>query len=241
MPSTADSAPSPPNPELRHAAGGTREVPGSSGTTVVELSGVEVVVNRTRILRAIDLTITSGEVIGIVGANGSGKTTLLRVLAGLLPPSAGTVRVAPVTESPGSPSIELLGHQPALYPELTLRENLEFVTRLAGRPTTHASRHLDTVGLARAADRRADRASHGMQRRLEFARALMRQPDLLLLDEAHAGLDANAQALVGHVVAGVTARRGAVVMVSHEADRFAGIAQRLLRIVDGTLVAESPS
>ena len=239
MPSTADSAPSPPDPEFRRVSGGTREVPGPSGTVVAELRGVEVVANRTRILHAVDLDVGSGEVIGIVGANGSGKTTLLRVLAGLLPPSRGTVHVASGSGT-GSPSIELLGHQPALYPELTLRENLAFVSRLAAAPDHLAGRSLAAVGLAGAAGRRADRTSHGMQRRLEFARVLVRRPDLLLLDEAHAGLDAHAQALVGHVVADITARSGAVVMVSHEADRFVGIAHRLLRITDGTLVDELP-
>lgn len=199
-----------------------------------------MVANRTRILTDIHLTIRPGEVVGIVGANGSGKTTLLRVLAGLLPPTIGTVRVG-APGRPGAVSVELLGHQPALYPELTLRENLEFVVQLTGESDGELTRHLGTVGLAGAAQRRADRASHGMQRRLEFARALIRQPDLLLLDEAHAGLDANAQALVGFVVDQVSARSGAVVMVSHEADRFAGIAHRLLRIVDGTLVAENPA
>ncbi len=209
--------------------------------TALELSDVGVVLNRSPILRGVDLQVEAGEVLGIVGANGSGKTTLLRVLATLIAPSRGSVRILGLPPEAARPQIELIGHTPALYPELTLGENLRFVARLTGRPTDEVDTYLVRVGLTGAGDRRADRSSHGMQRRVEFARALLRRPQVLLLDEAHAGLDAEARALVDHVVEHVTGRHGVVVMVSHEPDRISGLAGRVLRLVNGALSPDPSS
>jgi heme exporter protein A len=212
---------------------------------LVECSGVGIALDRSPILRSVDLRVAAGETLGIVGANGSGKTTLLRVLATLLTPTEGTAKVlgAPLDDVTVirkiRPEIELIGHTPALYPELTLAENLDFVARLAGIDAAAVDGSLRTVGLTAAAGRRADRASHGMRRRVEFARALLRRPRLLLLDEAHAGLDADARVLVQHVVESVTGEGGAVVMVSHEPDQMTGITDRVARLRDGQLV-ESP-
>ena len=205
----------------------------SNPSPILRLREVGVVLNRTPILRAVNLDLAPREVLGVVGPNGSGKTTLLRVLATLLQPTTGAFSLG--TGVPPSTTVELIGHAPAVYPELTLHENLAFVARLEGRDPGLVDRHLHTVGLGGAADRRADRSSRGMQRRIDFARALIRNPELLLLDEAHAGLDVDAQELVRHVVADVVARDGAVVMVSHEPDRMRQLATRVVHLSGGTL------
>ena len=212
----------------------------TQGQAILRLRGVGLVLNRSTILRDVNADLLEREVVGVVGANGSGKTTLLRIIATLLPATAGSVEVLNHDRTGFRrirDQIELIGHTPALYPELTLRENLAFVTKLAGRASALVDRHLITVGLSAAADRRADRSSHGMQRRIEFARALIREPQLLLLDEAHAGLDADARGLVDHVIEDVRARNGAVVMVSHEADRMTGSATRIVQLAGGTIMA----
>lgn len=85
--------------------------------------------------------------------------------------------------------------------------------------------------------RRADHSSHGMQRRVEFARTMLTQPDLLLLDEAHAGLDRAAQALVDVAVRDVRARGGGAVLVSHEPDRMLPLVDRTYELLDGTLIS----
>ena len=95
---------------------------------------------------------------------------------------------------------------------------------------------LATVGLADAAERRVAACSFGMQRRAEFARELMRTPELLLLDEPHTALDAAAVQLVGHITAGVTARGGAAVVVSHDRTRVAPMVSRSLEIAGGTVL-----
>jgi len=194
----------------------------------------------TTILRDVDVSVAPGEAVGLFGANGAGKTTLLRILATLLTPSAGdgTILGAPVTGSARydvRPQISLIGHVPALYPELTLRENLQFAARIGGQTDRRVDEVLATVGLADAADRRGAACSYGMQRRAEFARELMRAPRLLLLDEPHTALDAAAVELVGHITAGVVKRGGAVVVVSHDRTRVAPMVDRTLEIAGGTV------
>jgi ABC-type multidrug transport system ATPase subunit len=117
-----------------------------------------------------------------------------------------------------------------------LLENLTFVARLAGAEAEGAEQALELVGLGGAKQRRADHSSHGMQRRVEFARVLLIQPDFLLLDEAHAGLDKAAQALVRAAVGDVRKRGGGVVLVSHEPDRMLPLVSVTYQLEGGTLL-----
>lgn len=195
---------------------------------------------RTPVLRGLTLTVGTEEAVGLVGANGSGKSTLLRVLATLLPPVAGKgqvlgARLGTREVERVRPRIALVGHTPALYPRLTLAENLAFYCRLIGRGAEAADAALATVGLSRAADRPADRCSHGMLRRAELARVLVAGPSLLLLDEAHAGLDRESAGLVDVVVDHVRGRGGGAVVVSHERSRLEATVDRILEIEDGAL------
>ena len=131
--------------------------------------------------------------------------------------------------------IGLIGHIPALYPELTLAENLGFAAAIGGIDAGKVTNALTAVGLGNAADRRADACSHGMQRRAEFAREMMRKPDLLLLDEPHTALDPDAVELVGHLIEKVTDAGGGVVVVSHDRDRVVPIVGRTVALESGTL------
>lgn len=211
----------------------------SSVHPLVEFKGVGARIGLATILRDVDLTVGPGESVGLFGANGAGKTTLLRVLSTLLRPSVGSARVLGVDLATQQrfdirPRIGMIGHNPALYPELSLRANLEFSASVAGVDTSLARRVLDTVGLGGAAERRAGEASYGMQRRAEFAREIMLAPDLLLLDEPHSALDPSAIELVEHIVAGVLQRGGAVVLVSHDVDKVAPMVTRTAELVGGT-------
>jgi heme ABC exporter ATP-binding subunit CcmA len=207
---------------------------------VVTLDGVAVRRPGTLVLRDVDLRIASGESLGIFGANGSGKTTLLRVMATLLRPSAGSGSVLGAALGTAEaeavrPRIGLIGHEPALAPHLTLAENLYLVADLAGIGRDGADDALGAVGLGGVVHRRVVHCSNGMRRRAEFARLVMRPPDLLLLDEAHVGLDPDAVRLVAHVITEVIGRGGAAVLVSHERERAAAMIGRAVAVQDGSL------
>ncbi|MGH3979430.1 MAG: ABC transporter ATP-binding protein [Pseudonocardiaceae bacterium] len=211
---------------------------GAAASAPVALSGVAVDVERVPVLRGLDLAVGVGESVGVVGPNGSGKSTLLRVVATLLSPVAGTGHVLGAELGTSGcarirPAIALVEHVPALYPPLSLRENLLLTARLTGRAETAVDEVLRTVGLAGAGTRRADRCSQGMQRRAALARALLTDPLLLLLDEVHSGLDPAALGLVDLLLRRVRHRGGAAVVVSHDRHHLAAAADRVVEISDG--------
>lgn len=206
----------------------------------VEFEGVAARIGVTTILRDVNLVVRPGESVGLFGANGAGKTTLLRLIATLLRPTGGSARVLGADVNKHErfeirSRLGLIGHTPALYPELSLLANLQFSARIAGAPLDSAREALTMVGLAAAADRLIGEASHGMQRRVEFAREIMLTPDLLLLDEPHSALDPNAIELVEHIVAGVLKRGGAVVLASHDVERVAPMVTRTAELAGGTV------
>ena len=216
-----------------------------SDAPVVDVASIAVRRPTALVLRRVDLRIGRGEAVGLFGANGSGKTTLLRVLATLTRPyeGGGTVLGATLGTPQAEtvrPRIGLIGHEPALYPLLSLSENLALVEDLCASPSVTAADALAAVGLAAAGRRRASHCSNGMRRRAEFARMLITRPDLLLLDEAHVGLDPEASALVEHLVADVVGRGGGAVVVSHERDRASRIVTRFVVLADGRLEEGRP-
>jgi ABC-2 type transport system ATP-binding protein len=139
----------------------------------------------------VGLHVRRGEVYGFLGPNGAGKTTTLRMLLGLVRPTSGTVRVlgAPPGDRAALARIGMLVESPAFYPYLSGRDNLRVVARYGGVPATRVDQTLETVGLsARASDRFAA-YSLGMQQRLGLAAALLKDAELLILDEPTNGLD----------------------------------------------------
>lgn len=209
-------------------------------SALVDLKDVDVTAGSTPILRGVDFVASHGEVIGLFGPNGAGKTTLLRVMATLLAPSAGTAvvlgaDVAGPDRFEVRRRIGMIGHIPGLYPELSLGENLRFAATIAGVPADRTPEALASVGLLGAIDRPAGNASHGMQRRAEFARELMLGRDLLLLDEPHSALDEDAVELVNSLVGKIAANGGAAILVSHDRARVDAVADRSVELVAGAL------
>ena len=205
---------------------------------IARLDDISLTIGSVPILRRVELELSEGERLGIAGPNGVGKTTLLMVLASLLPPTGGQGSVLGAALGTPDvlairPSIGLSGHDPALYDQLTLAENLDHVARLAGVASGAVDVVLDQVGLAEAADRRAAACSEGMRRRTDLARLLLIRPRLVLLDEAHAGLDADARIIVDEIGRRAVADGGAVVTVTHDADALRSQADRVATMTGG--------
>jgi heme exporter protein A len=155
-------------------------------------------------LRDVTLELGAGQTLVVFGPNGAGKTTLLRMLATLLRPHAGEVRVLG-HELPGDGyavrgRIGFLGHEPLLYRELSGRENLHFYARLHGVRADRIDEVLAGVGMSARADDPVAELSRGMVQRLAIARAVLHEPDLLLLDEPLANLDPAATAQVAPLI-----------------------------------------
>jgi heme ABC exporter ATP-binding subunit CcmA len=189
-------------------------------------------------LDGVDLRVAEGEFVLVTGPNGAGKTTLLRVLATVLRPSAGGVRVGghelPRAAEKARPLVGYVAHGPLTYPGLTARENLELFAALYGVPDERVGAALDRVGLATRGGDLVSEFSRGMAQRLALARACLHVPALLLLDEPTAGLDADGRDLLREVLR----EPGRTVIVStHEPGWFDGLATSEVPIRDGRVAA----
>src|SRR5262245_55297101 len=170
----------------------------------VRLERVTRVFDGTAAVSQVNLSVGIGEVVLLEGANGSGKSTLLRVVATALSATFGSGTVLGADLERQKPwiraRIELLGHSPRTYEDLTATENLEFVSRLYGASTRRVAPAIERVGLVEVANVRVGNFSQGMRQRLALARVVIREPELLLLDEPYAALDAPARVLVDDIV-----------------------------------------
>jgi heme exporter protein A len=169
-------------------------------------------------LSKISLSLQAGQTLVVFGPNGAGKSTLLRVLATLLRPHAGGVRVLgrslPQEAWAVRGRIGLLGHEPLLYRELSARENLRYHARLHGVAPKRIEELLFSLSMADRADEPLRALSRGMVQRVAIARAVLHDPELLLLDEPYANLDPAAVGLVRPLI-GADSRRTRVVC-SHD-------------------------
>ncbi len=187
---------------------------------MIRARGLEKRYGAKRVLRGLDLDVPSGAFTLVTGPNGSGKTTLLRLVAGLLAPSRGELEVAVERGRVG-----FLAHEPLVYRELTAVENLDLFGRLYRVPERREriGMLLERFGLW---DARADRVatySRGMQQRLALCRALLHDPELLLLDEPYNALDAEGAELLDRELRGLATGRTFLV-ATHDPERLGPLA-----------------
>jgi heme exporter protein A len=184
----------------------------------IELDGLTRRYGERVALDDVSLTVPAGATLVVFGPNGAGKSTLLRVLATLLRPHSGVVRVLgrPLPDEGWAVRgrIGLLTHEPLLYRDLSGRENLRFHARLHGVPFARAEQLLEQVGLKLRADDRVHTYSRGMVQRLAVCRAVLHDPDVLLLDEPRANLDPVAADLVEPFIGAASGRTR--VVTSHD-------------------------
>ncbi len=170
----------------------------------LQLEGLARHYGEREALSDVSLSLLEGQTLVVFGPNGAGKTTLLRVLATLLRPHAGSVRVLgcdlPAEAWAVRGRLGLLGHEPLLYRELTARENLRFHARLHGVDDERVGELLESVAMGARAGEPLRTLSRGMVQRVAVARAVLHDPELLLLDEPYSNLDPAAVELVAPLI-----------------------------------------
>ena len=184
--------------------------------------GLEKSYREWPVLWDLDMSVPWGESLSLFGANGSGKTTLLRILATSARPDAGTVHIAGHDLRRNTAEVRrrvgVVGHRSYLYDDLTPRENLNYYARLYGirDRDLRISDALERVGLSARANHRVRTLSNGMQRRAAIARAILHQPDVLLLDEPETGLDQDSRQMLGDLLGQWTSEGRSVVLTTHD-------------------------
>jgi heme ABC exporter ATP-binding subunit CcmA len=212
---------------------------------MIEARGLVKLYGMHAALRGVTLEVPAGQILTILGHNGSGKTTLIRLLATLARPTAGRGRIAGHDLVAGRDEVRRLvavvGHSTQLYDDLTPRENLAFAEALAGRRPD--ARRIDTalarVGLDGQADTRARALSSGLRRRVALARAMLREPRVLLLDEAFSGLDQDSTKRLEDYLHAFKTGGGAAIVVTHSLGRALAIADRVAILAAGRIAAET--
>ncbi len=211
----------------------------------VSLQGVSRAFGRSFALHRVNLTLSSGTITAIVGNNGAGKSTLLNLLATVDQPTAGEIRYGEHSARSfarrGRHRIGWVSHQTQLYEELTGRENLHFFATMYGLDDvpSRASAWLERVGLAdNSVDRPVRTYSRGMKQRLTLARALISNPQLLLLDEPATGLDQQASQLLRELLDDLRQRQRIIILVTHNFDLIDDLADRIVILRRGKIALE---
>ncbi len=198
------------------------------------------------VLEDVSFELAAGGAIAVFGPNGAGKTTLLRVLAGSLRPTAGAVFLDGRSQEDLGRDwyrrIGVVSHKSFLYRRLTVQENLTFYSRMFGLSDSsgRVAERLEVAGLSDRAGQPVSELSRGLEQRLAIARALLHDPDLLLLDEPFAGLDSAAAARLATTLGKLRDAHRAVVLVTHDLRQGKALADQAFVLVDGRLGGLAP-
>jgi heme ABC exporter ATP-binding subunit CcmA len=211
---------------------------------VAQLDNVSRVFGRFPALRQVSVEFEAGRCYVLLGENGAGKSTMLRVLAGLLQPTAGAIRVfsEDMADSGRKPELRArvgyMSHAPMLYDELSALENLQYFASLyRTRPCLTPEEALRSVDLDPALDRPVGQYSQGMRQRASLARVLLPQPELVLLDEPFSNMDAASAARMMRLLAGLKAEQRTILLTTHQRELAAPLADYFLRMEAGRLIS----
>ena len=213
-------------------------------TYAIETHNLSKLYGEVRAVDSVDLRVKRGEIYGFLGLNGAGKTTTIRALLGMIRPSAGNVRVLDQAVGPhGRGPWARVGHlveSPSAYPELSVHENLDIARRLHGiEDANAASRVIERLRLESYANRKAGTLSTGNLQRLGLARALLHEPELLILDEPANGLDPAGVVEIRELLESLAHEKGVTIfMSSHILTEVDRLATRIGIIHMGRLIEE---
>jgi len=207
-------------------------------TTIVQLKSVSRLYGSFAALRQVTISFDAGRCYILLGENGAGKSTLLRTIAGLLRPSYGEITVFGVPPVERRDRIGYMSHAPMLYDELTGIENLRYFASLyRGRACIAPEEAMLAVGLDPELTRPVSQYSQGMRQRASLARALLSQPDLLLLDEPFSNLDAASAAQMLALLARLRAQGRTIILTTHQRELAAPLADAFVTMQAGSLIS----
>ena len=192
-------------------------------------------------IRDISLAVAAGDFVSVVGPSGCGKTTLLNMIAGFLAPSAGEIRVDGRAVSGPGPDRGVVFQSFALFPWRTVLDNVVFGPKMRGVPKARrheiAREYLALAGLGHAAERYPNELSGGMQQRVGVVRALANEPDVLLMDEPFASVDAQTRMTLQEELTRIWAqRRSTVLFITHDVNEAVFLANRVVVLSHGSLL-----
>jgi NitT/TauT family transport system ATP-binding protein len=192
-------------------------------------------------IRDISLTVEAGDFVSVVGPSGCGKTTMLNTIAGCLPPTAGQIRVDGRTVSGPGPDRGVVFQSFALFPWRTVLDNVAFGPKMRGVPKAKrheiAREYLALAGLSHAAERYPNELSGGMQQRVGVVRALANEPDVLLMDEPFASVDAQTRMTLQEELTRIWAqRRPTVLFITHDVGEAVFLANRVIVLSHGSVL-----
>jgi heme exporter protein A len=211
-------------------------------TEVITASTIIKRFGHKQVLRKLDFSVQQGEFVAFLGPNGAGKTTFLRILASLSKPNYGIVKIAgfilPTQAASVRQKLGVVSHQPLLYGDLSAEENLNFYAKLYGviDRSERISQILKMVGLEKRRRDLVRTFSRGMQQRLAIGRSIIHDPEVLLLDEPHTGLDQDASNMLDEILTRVATQGRTVVMTSHDLPRVANLASRFDVLARGKIM-----
>ena len=214
----------------------------ASPLTCARLENVSKLFGSFAAIRQVSVKLESGKCYVLIGENGAGKSTLLRILAGLLQPSHGTVKLFG-GENPhdARDRIGYMSHAPMLYDELTGAENLKYFASLyPGRACLSPAEALRQVGLDPELPRIFGQYSQGMRQRTSLARVLLAQPELLLLDEPFSNMDVESVRQMVELLAGFRHGSRTIIITTHQRDSAAPIADYILALKAGRVASFEP-
>jgi ABC-2 type transport system ATP-binding protein len=212
---------------------------------VIKVKAVEKRYGSFQALKPIDLHVRKGEVFGFLGPNGAGKTTLIRMLAGVMPPTTGTVEIGGFSmASDAIAAKRIVGYipdRPYLYEKLTAREMLRFIGGIYGVTSEEIEGRgeelLTEFGLSQVGDQLVEGFSHGMKQRLTFCAALLHRPQLVIVDEPMVGLDPQGARLAKNLFRKLADEGNTVFLSTHSLDVAQEVCDRLVIINKGAIVA----
>ena len=233
-------------PDMANSAGPPVALGAVASGAVIHLRSAVALLGGFPALAGADFDVDRGEVVWLHGANGAGKSTVLRVCAGLVEIADGEAEVLGCNLRADRRAVRrrvgLLGHATFLYDDLSVTDNVRFAVRAAGGSAETVQPALVRLGLdGRLANVDVGRLSAGQRRRTAVAVLVARRPELWLLDEPHAGLDADSRDVLDAVIAEAVAGGATVVFASHEHDRASALATRTVTVAGGVISSDVPA